>query len=250
MERVGDIEYYDDNSVESHRVMTDLSHEVFHDFKNILAIISGLAQISMIKTQSEEVREYLNRINNATFEFRDVLNRYYSVINLCSNTSMVQEPFYISDIMKEVLDVISFKFLGLSSTKSNVSLDVNISSNERVLCDGYGLHQSLLNLVMNALDAMEDDSQAILRVNIYNDENNRNVIIEITDTGIGISEENMKRIFNDQFTTKKNGTGLGLRIAKNAIESIGGSLYISSKLNIGTKVTVILPIFFNIDNLS
>ena len=96
---------------------------------------------------------------------------------------------------------------------------------------------------MNALDAMEDDSQAILRVNIYNDENNRNVIIEIIDTGIGISEENMKRMFNEQFTTKKNGTGLGLRIAKNAIESIGGSLYISSKLNIGTKVTVRLPIY-------
>lgn len=63
--------------IESYNGMVDLSEEIFHDFKNILATISGLAQLSMITTQSNEVRDYLTHINQATFDFRDTLDKYY-----------------------------------------------------------------------------------------------------------------------------------------------------------------------------
>ena len=239
--------YNDENSLENNPIRTNISQEFFHDFKNILAIISGLAQISMTSAETDEVKGYLKRINKATFESRDALNKYYNDLSLYSNNRNALRPCCISDVVKEVLEDISFKLNNLSDKKSNIKLDVNIASNEKILCDGYQIYQSILNVVINALDAMEDVSDGILRVNIYNDRSKQNVIIEIIDTGIGISEENMKKIFYNQFTTKINGTGLGLPIAKNSIESLGGNLYITSKKNIGTKVTIKLPIYYELD---
>jgi signal transduction histidine kinase len=67
------------------------------------------------------------------------------------------------------------------------------------------------------------------------------VHVSVTDTGCGISQENMKKVFEPLFTTKARGIGLGLPVSKNLVEANGGSIQVESSVNVGSTFTVILP---------
>ena len=102
------------------------------------------------------------------------------------------------------------------------------------------LQQVFLNLINNALDAMEKEGGALL---IQTNRQGDHVVIELSDTGPGIPEANLKRIFDPFFTTKPvgKGTGLGLSICYGIIKKMGGEIRVASSLGKGTTFTVILP---------
>lgn len=228
--------------VEHSKVMADLSQEIFHDFKNTLATISGLAQLSMMKTQLDDVKAHLNHINLATFELRDALDKYYRFT--CGNSEPLNEPVSLQEIIFDTVEMIQFR---LNSAKSKeLRLDLNIKSNSLVLCNKYDLKQSFLNIMMNSLDSMEDLG-GVLSVSIYSNDDNSSIIVDIIDTGTGISEKHLKEIFKGGFTTKYNGTGLGLKISKNCVEKHKGTINVTSIPNKGTKVQIALPIYNGID---
>lgn len=240
MEKSYEQELKDMTAIENYKVMVELSEQIFHDFKNILATISGLAQLSMITTQSDEVRDYLTHINSATFEFRDTLDKYYKYT--LGSSQMEDQPLRIDSIVSKALEMISYRLNRANKHGKQVDLDMKISSNSLVMCDEHELKQGILNIMMNSLDAMETKGGR-LSINLYDNEDRSYVIMEISDTGIGIPRENLNRIFDNKFTTKEKGTGLGLKIAKNCVERLGGSLSIISEENLGTSITISLPIF-------
>jgi signal transduction histidine kinase len=106
--------------------------------------------------------------------------------------------------------------------------------------DRHQLMQVLVNLVINARDAMPEGGELTARAASSADE----VIIEIADTGAGILPENLEKIFDPFFTTKEpgSGTGLGLAISARLVESFGGRLYVRSQVGEGTTFTVWLPV--------
>lgn len=225
---------------ESNKVMKEISEEIFHDFKNILATISGLAQLSMIKTQSDEVRNYLTHINQATFDFRDTLEKFYLYTN--GEDSSVSKPHALKDIVNKALDMVEYRLNRPQKNKKEIKLDLLINSDAVVNCNEYDLKQSLINIMMNSIDAMEDRGGS-LTVELTDNADGSYVNVNITDSGIGISEEDLQRVFESKFTTKEFGSGLGLKIAKNCIERLGGSINLTSKLNHGTRVEMRIPTF-------
>jgi signal transduction histidine kinase len=80
-----------------------------------------------------------------------------------------------------------------------------------------------------------------LKVKISTDGQRRDVFIQVSDTGIGISREDLSKIFEPYFTTKSTGTGLGLAIAYNIVEAMGGKITVESEKEVGTTFTVALP---------
>ena len=76
---------------------------------------------------------------------------------------------------------------------------------------------------------------------ISSDTQHRDVVIQISDTGDGISRENLSKIFEPYFTTKSTGTGLGLAIAHNIIEAMGGKITVESDTEVGTTFSIIIP---------
>lgn len=104
--------------------------------------------------------------------------------------------------------------------------------------DAELLKQALINILQNAFDATEQNGT--IKVECYKE--NTNAIIIISDTGKGISEINLKKIFDLYFTTKKDGNGLGLSITQKIISQHNGSIELSSKENIGTSFKIILPL--------
>lgn len=224
--------------IENSKVMQELSEEIFHDFKNILATISGLAQLSMIKSQSGEVKDYLTHINQATFDFRDTLEKYYSFTS--GYNQLEDMPFNFKGIMDKALEMVSYKLNKPNFYDNEIRLDIRMESESMVICNEHEIKQCFLNIMMNAIDAMEEVG-GVLTVEIYEDESFATV--NIIDTGIGIAEENLNNVFESKFTTKNYGTGLGLRIAKTTIEKLGGTINLESKVNHGTKVEMKFPIY-------
>jgi two-component system sensor histidine kinase HydH len=81
-----------------------------------------------------------------------------------------------------------------------------------------------------------------LKVEISTDAQHRNVVIQVSDTGRGISRENLSKIFEPYFTTKSTGTGLGLAIAHNIIAAMGGKIAVESDKEVGTTFSITIPI--------
>ncbi len=223
--------------IESSKMMRELSDEIFHDFKNILTTISGLAQLSMLKTQSDEIKDYMAHINRATFDFKDTLDKYYSYT---SGGQLEIKPYVLKDILNNALEMISYKVNKSNNCDNIIKMVVDIGSDASVICSENQVKQTLLNIIMNAIDAMEDNG-GTLTIELIDD--GHFVILNVIDTGVGIAEENLGRVFESKFTTKEFGTGLGLIIAKNNLEKLGGSLNLTSKVNQGTKVEMRFPIY-------
>jgi two-component system, NtrC family, sensor kinase len=107
------------------------------------------------------------------------------------------------------------------------------------LVDARELRKAFLNLILNGLEAMEEGGRLTIRVDFAPDSDVIRVSIE--DTGVGMSEETLSRVFDMCFTTKPQGTGLGMAIARSVIARHGGDLRLQSAPRLGTKVVVNLP---------
>ncbi|TJX14898.1 HAMP domain-containing histidine kinase [Tissierella creatinini] len=223
--------------IENSKMMRELSDQIFHDFKNILTTISGLAQLSMIKTQSNEIKDYLAHINRATFDFRDTLDKYHSYT---SGGQLEIKAYILKDILNNALEMILYKANRPNHRHNIIKMVLDIDSDASVMCSENEVKQTLLNIMMNAIDAMEN-SGGTLTIDIKDD--GSFIIVNIIDTGVGIPEENLDKVFESKFTTKESGTGLGLKIAKDTLERLGGSLNLTSKVNQGTKVEMVFPIY-------
>jgi signal transduction histidine kinase len=104
--------------------------------------------------------------------------------------------------------------------------------------DGEQIYQVLLNIVINGIQSMEQGG--VINVKTYPLPHGKTVAVEISDTGMGMTDEKMEQIFTPFFTDKNRGTGLGLSISKNIVEKHGGSITVRSREGTGTTFTIIL----------
>lgn len=219
-------------------VIIGLSEEIFHDFKNTLATISGLSQLTAIYPVPNEVKENLERIQEATFECRNQIDRFYGIVK--GYNVEINQYEILSNIVFSALDMIKHRITKKDYGDEGIILSVNIHSMKKVYCNEHKMRQAILNIVMNAIDAMEETG-GILEVNLF--EKSEMIALEIIDTGVGISEDKLEKIFEANYTTKgSKGTGLGLRISRNVIEEVDGKIEVSSRVGKGTVFTIYLPV--------
>lgn len=127
-----------------------------------------------------------------------------------------------------------------SAAARQVTVERDLASDCVVLGDPEKLKQVVLNLVMNALEAMKDGG--ILRVGVSCAAGDETVRLVVADTGVGIDPAVMGQLFDPFFTTKEAGTGLGLSIVHKIVDQHGGEVRLESERGVGTRATVQLPI--------
>jgi len=133
----------------------------------------------------------------------------------------------------------SLKMIGGQAGEKNIKINPEISLEmDEALIDPDRINQVLLNLYLNAIEAMDDGGT--LSVRLFGDDPGR-VKIEISDTGVGIQKKDLEKIFDPYFTTKPSGTGLGLAIVHRIIEAHNGEVNVKSEQGKGTTVSIILP---------
>jgi signal transduction histidine kinase len=141
-----------------------------------------------------------------------------------------------ADLNKVIQSVLDFQ--SAEALSRNVHIRASYAELPPVLLDADLFRQAFLNVTINAEQAMSNGGELMVR----SDRDHGRARIDVIDTGAGIPPENLPRVFDVYFSTKANGTGLGLSTAKRIIEEHGGTIAIHSEIGRGTCVTIQLPL--------
>jgi two-component system sensor histidine kinase AtoS len=139
----------------------------------------------------------------------------------------------------------SLAFMGKGVEKHGIKLLVSLADSlPRCFLDVRAISQVLLNLLKNAVEAMPEGGGLTVgtRLEASSGEDGEAVVIEIRDTGVGIEEGELRRVFRPLYSTKPRGTGLGLSFCRQVVEEHGGEIHLASRLGKGTTVTLRLPV--------
>jgi signal transduction histidine kinase len=147
----------------------------------------------------------------------------------------------INDLLRDVVKL--FQAQLQAPGKDPIQCTLKLSDAGQVAADPELLHRAFSNLVLNTVEAMPQGGNLTLLTRPQED----SVIIEIQDTGKGLSQEECKRLFTPYYTSKTHGTGLGLAIVQSVINDHGGTIRVQSELEQGTTFTITLP--RNLDKL-
>ncbi len=209
--------------------MGEMGAMLAHEIRNPLAGIKGYAQI--IGKRPDEAR-------NAGFAQRivaEVLRLESLVSDLLSYAGSDSLPMSFFDLRELVTYTVSL--VRREAEQQHVTLGIECGRDIAVLGNRDRLGQVLLNLMKNAVQAMPEGGSLLVTANA----SGKNVIINVNDSGEGISAENLSRIFDPFFTTKARGTGIGLALCKKIVEEHKGKIKVESRVGTGTSVSVILP---------
>ncbi len=128
-------------------------------------------------------------------------------------------------------------FIAPECSKKGVALSLDLGGPETARVDGFQLKQAILNLVLNALQATGAGGHVVLRTS----GDKRRLEVSVSDDGEGMSPETREKAFTPFFTTREEGTGLGLPLVRRIVEQHGGSVEVSSTAGEGTTVTMVFP---------
>jgi signal transduction histidine kinase len=208
----------------------ELAAMIGHDLRNPLTGITSAAYYlrkkygtlmdekgrDMLEVIEKDI-EYSNKIINDLLEYSKAMKLDLKETN---PKSAVAEALSHVDFPKNV------QLIDLTETTPTIKIDVD------------RMKRVFINLIRNAVDAMPDGG----KLTITSEKANDKVKIAFADTGVGISEENLKKLFGPLFTTKAKGMGLGLAICKRVVEAHGGKISVESVVGKGTIFTIIIPI--------
>ena len=210
-----------------------LAAGVAHEIRNPLSSIKGFA--TYFKQRYPD-RQDDQQTADIMIQEVDRLNRVVGqLLEFARPVPVKLKPVSLQTLLDDSIILITDR-------AAEKGISINIQNNtqvDEVRIDPDRINQILLNLYLNAIDSMENGGE--LNVEISSDGQGRDVVIQVADTGHGISREDLSRIFEPYFTTKSTGTGLGLAIAHNIIEAMGGKITVESEKEVGTTFTVALP---------
>ena len=159
-------------------------------------------------------------------------NVVYELLDFGISKPQVKEDVDIDLLLNEIISNVK--------VPDNINIHIQSLGRNIIICgDLTKLSQTFENLIVNGIQAMLDGGEFTIRTKI---EDGNWGIISFTDTGVGISKENLKKVFEPLFTTKASGIGLGLAISIDYIQRIGGKIEVHSILGKGSTFDVILPI--------
>ena len=215
--------------LEKDKQIKDALFKLTHEIKNPLAVCKGY--LDMVNLDNKEkstkyisiMKQEINRSLNIISDFVE-----YNKIKV------VKEQIELNMLLEDVYD--SFKIL---VNASNVKLLYNDKNNNEVyiMGDYERLKQVLINLLKNSLESIEDKG----KIELYTNLNKNYIDIVVQDTGKGMNEEVQSKLLEMFFTTKNNGTGLGVSLSNEIIKAHNGKLSYKSELNKGTIATIRLP---------
>ncbi|MBI5844964.1 MAG: response regulator [Deltaproteobacteria bacterium] len=224
-----------------------LSAGIAHDFNNILCSIIGYADLVLPRlTPGSSVHGNVKAILNAGNRARDLVQQ------MLSSTRRTEKGRAVIEMQPIVKEVVKFIRSGLPST---IEIETNLQTRARIMADPTQIHQVVMNLCTNAGHAMAEKG-GVLSVDLVevavteekarakNIEPGRYAALIIADTGVGIEQSVVDRIFDPYFTTKEvgQGTGLGLAIVRGIVEGVNGSISVESEVGRGTSFTVLFRV--------
>jgi two-component system, NtrC family, sensor histidine kinase HydH len=216
-----------------------LAAGVAHEIRNPLSSVKGFATYFKDKEkaspQDKEIADIMiNEVNR--------LNRVVSqLLEFSTPVKLLKNRENLRQIIKN-----SLKLVGKRAKDALIKIEIKIDDDknlESIAIDKDKISQALLNLYLNALDAMKNaiKQEGALSVSLKYDKEKNSVKVIVSDTGEGISDENLPHIFDPYFSTKPTGSGIGLANVHNIIKAHNGTIDVESRKEYGTKFIITLP---------
>ncbi|MDD5246278.1 MAG: ATP-binding protein [Candidatus Omnitrophica bacterium] len=233
-----------------------LASGVAHEVRNPLGIImQGIDYLeNKIANKESDIQDTLTMLKASVKRANRIIG---SLLDFSRAASLDLNPEDLNGILESSLSLVKVRF-----KFENINIVVETKNDlPRVMADKNKLEQVFINILLNAMQSMPEGGKIVIRAFEREEESFQNdigkkiplnslqpgekvVMVEIEDSGPGVPEENLKKIFDPFFSTKgpNGGVGLGLSISRNIINMHKGGIYLESQLGKGTKVTVVLKI--------
>ena len=221
--------------------LANMSHEIRTPMNGII----GFTKILESTRLDEPQKEYVNILKISTYHLLEIINDILDISKIESGKfKLVYEEFNFKELFNQVVEMFR-----PAAEKKQLSFKVCISPkiNYFAFGDPTRLNQMLSNLISNSVKFTETGSIEVIAEEIEKNGDMVRIKLSVIDTGIGISEDKISKIFDSFFqidgsyTKKYQGTGLGLTIVKNLVELMSGSVSVSSEIEKGTRFDLILP---------
>jgi PAS domain S-box-containing protein len=218
----------------------ELTASISHEVSQPLAAVVNAAAACMrwldgATPNLDEARSAVDWIIKESHRAGEVIRRVRALAN---KTDLEKVPLDINDVVKEVVALVQ-REMDSRQVLPRIELTPALPP---ILGDRVQLQQVIINLVMNGIEAMQSvsDRPRALVIRSQQDESHR-VLVTVADSGVGISTENVNRLFNAFFTTKSNGMGMGLSICRSIVEAHGGRLWTTANAPHGATFQFTLP---------
>lgn len=209
----------------------ELSAGLAHEIRNPLGALEGAVQIlQRSQLPSETRQEFAEMAGKEVGRLKSLLTHFLDFARPQPPQRMLTDPAMLLD---------SIARLAAETAKlAQVEISVETQETASVAIDSEQIRQVLLNLVLNAVQAMPNGGQITLRSR----QQGESIVLEVVDQGPGIAPENIERIFDPFFTTRPTGTGLGLSIAHQIVRGHGGEISVRNNPDRGAMFVVSLPV--------
>ncbi len=234
-----------DRYVELVNAFRFISNSIVHEIKNPMGGMKGAAQLLQEELDDDQLREYVRVIINEVDRVTGLLD---DLSNLYQLAELQLEKVNIHQVLDDVIMLETSKARGKGI---NILMDYDPSIPE-IPADRHKLMQLFINIARNGIEAMPDGGVLTFSTKVSDQYRvtrsrghqiaSRMLMVTVEDTGEGISREDEDKIFTPYFTTKEEGTGLGLSVCMNIVEQHGGRMKINSRPGAGTEVAVLLPL--------
>lgn len=218
------------NWVERITLIGEMAAGVAHEIRNPMTVVKGYIQMLSLKAEPEKAEQFkivleeLDRINSIVTDF----------LSLARNKNTEKSKYNLNNIIKNL-----FPLLSADAAKYDIEVKVDIDETvPYILLNEKEIIQLILNLCRNGIEAIQQNGQVVIKTQ-YNEEGI--VELSVSDNGSGISREHVEKIFDPFYTTKAEGTGLGLALCLSIVERHGGTIKIESEEAKGTNVHVFFP---------
>jgi two-component system, NtrC family, nitrogen regulation sensor histidine kinase NtrY len=217
----------------------ELARRLAHELKNPLFPLQITVE-NLARSRQLSAAEVDEVFNESTATLLAEIANLKAIIGRFSDFSKMPRPQLqradVNDIARQVLKLHEAQLRGAAKPVEPVlELDPALPATD---VDPELLHRVLANLVLNSMDAMPDGGKVTVRTRVHAD----HVIVEVSDTGVGLTPEEGERLFTPYYTTKRHGTGLGLAIAQSVIADHHGTITVDSTPGKGTTFRIELPV--------
>jgi signal transduction histidine kinase len=219
--------------------LAELAGSFIHDIKNHLSTLGLNVQLlaeDFQEPQTQKERRALERITRLQTECQRLVDISNDFLRFARVKDLNLEPADLGEVIEELVD-----FFGPMARQNHIEIKIYLPADlPPVLLEREMFKQALLNLLLNAQQAMPDGGELTIQAAVEPD--GRSLCLMLIDTGKGMTPEVAAKAFRPFFSTKPGGTGLGLATTRKIIEAHGGRIDLHSAAGRGTKVTIRLPV--------